>query len=146
MSASGSGFFVGLICLAPVVAALAQVVWRRHLREQRSEAPFPELSRRPAGEALRVKLLELDDKISERLVWLIFPAILVSYFAWVARNAGLAVTALPAILSWIWSTFVGRQMYSLIQQRGKYQLGYDGERFVAEELKSPNRAQIRTLP
>jgi hypothetical protein len=114
------------------------VLWlsRRRLlaRSSRKVAPFQELRRRPAGETIRVKLAEFDDKIGQWVAMLALVPILVGVSAslkppttWLGFSPWIA-------FSLIYTAFFGLRLHRMLCKREDYQLGFDGERFVGEEL------------
>ncbi len=123
-----------VLCLMPVILVILKI--RRRLNERRatSQSPFKELRRRPAGESLRIKIGELDEQITDRLFFLLgMPVGLAStMFVLKPFNIWGALTAVAISLIWT-LVFKGKLMNSL-EQRRNYQLGFDGERFVGEEL------------
>lgn len=123
-----------LCCVAPMFVGVWVV--RRHRLEgrRRREAPFRELRRRPAGEWGRLKVVELQDRLSDAVVWLAAIPFLVwgtlGWFRgawWVAFAAG---TVVCGFATWL----LCKRALKVAGDRDNHQLGYDGERFVAEEL------------
>jgi hypothetical protein len=123
------------ICLVPCVVVLILISRERRFRRSQSKAPFKELRRRPAGEAIRVKLAEFDDKISELSMWLVLPPALVAMSALIFPSFSW-VLVLFIVFSLIWTAIIGFKVRRNIRERGNYHLGFDGERFVGEELNS----------
>jgi len=122
------------ICLSPLAVVLVALARQRRLRLSQSKAPFDELRRRPAGEAIRVKLAELDEKISEHLMWLVLPPALVAMSVFYVPPSTWVPLVPLVVLSLVWTAIVGFKMLRIIRERGDYRLGFDGERFVGEEL------------
>lgn len=122
------------LCLLPLVFVILRI--QRVLKERRAESktPFKELRRRPAGEALRVKIGVLDEEISDRIFLLLaMPAGLVVAMFIVKPFNFLASLTLVAF-SLIWTLAFRGKLLKLLEERRNCQLGYDGERFVGEEL------------
>lgn len=134
MQINGNLLTAGLLCLLP--PALALVIIFRKRKEQRdySRAPFNELQRRPAGETIRVKLEDLEDKINENVLWLIMFPVLLVYGLFVQHPKGLVVPLMFFIFSGSVAAFFGVKLFKLIKTRANYRLGFEGERFVGEEL------------
>src|SRR5438093_1385975 len=111
-------------CAAPLFFALSVISWkRRKLRSQRHH-PFRELRRRPAGESLRLKLVELDDKLFERVfVFVGIPAI-----CWTAgqtiQRSGWLLPTLAFLASSVWATVFGHNIYRIFRERSDYLLGF----------------------
>src|SRR5438874_674676 len=123
-----------ILCFLPLAVVIALL--RRKVRgwRIRSKLPFTELRRRPAGEFLRVELELLDEKINERLLFLVgFPVIL-GMVGGLVRSANIVLPATLFLISLFWTLWAGWKLYLLIQDRRNRQLGFDGERFVGEEL------------
>lgn len=122
------------ICLIPVVVLFVAIGWQRRLKFSQSKAPFKELRRRPAGEAIRVKLADFDDKINLYVVALAVPPALVAMSAsHIASSAWVSLVP-SVVLSLVWTAIVGFKLLRIIRKRGDYRLGFEGERFVGEEL------------
>lgn len=127
-------WFGVVLCLLPVGYVLAYIM--RKLKEQRarSRAPFTNLSRRPAGETLRLKLEELEERITELNLGLVsFPMLLVLWLFMVHPKGGV-MPIVCFLFSAGSSVFFGVRLYKVIRSRADYRLGYAGERFVGEEL------------
>lgn len=120
------------ICLIPAVAVVTAIKRQRQLKRSRRKSPFKELRRRPPGEAIRIKLADFEDKCFEYQMWLILPPALVVISAMYVSSW---VSLVPAIiLSLVWTVFVGYQLFRVLLESDNYRLGFDGERFVGEEL------------
>lgn len=125
---------MGALCFGPVGLVVFVIHRKRLLWRASSKVPFQELRRRPAGESLRLKLESLDERLYDWILLLMgFPAILM-ILGVLLRPRSLAFPALLFLLSLMWGVFFGRTLYDEIRDRANYQLGFDGERFVGEEL------------
>lgn len=120
--------------ITPAFVALAVVAIKRRALRQRSRLPFRELRRRPAGESLRLKLETLDDKLSEWVMYVAALPTVIGIAVAVTRPPSLTFLAIPFAVSVAWSIAAGWKFYRLLRERANYQLGFDGERFVGEEL------------
>jgi hypothetical protein len=122
------------LCVLPAALALILVIRKRNDAKAASRTPFKELQRRPPGEALRLKIEDLDDQIySELSGLLVFPALLV--FATLAQHPKDWLTpVLFFIISAGASAFFGVRLFKLMGTRANYRLGFEGERLVGEEL------------
>jgi hypothetical protein len=107
---------------------------KRRLQRAQNKLPFDELRRRPAGEALRLKLMGLDDKLTEETTTLLIVPGLICLCTWFSRAKGLPVFIPLILLSLAWTFFIAKRLVRTFQDRSNYQLGFDGERFVGEEL------------
>ena len=126
---------VMLACFVPVALVMAVVIRDARVRRFRHQVPFKELRRRPAGEAVRLKLASLDETIFERMGLLVGVPVLVAtqaYFLNLTWTALVADVVVSAMLTFV----IGWRFQKLLRERANYRLGYDGERFVGEELNS----------
>jgi len=121
-------------CFTPVwVACFGIRRWRQQWRS-RAHTPFKELRYRPAGEALRLKLAFLDDKFLERVYLLIGLPLAIYLGCLVFQRLSWLIPALAFAASLASTLVVGRGLRRVLRERDQYQLGYDGERYVGEEL------------
>jgi hypothetical protein len=125
---------VTIICLIPVVVVLVLIRWQSAAKASRKAAPFQELRRRQAGETIRAKLAELDDKIGHEIALLVFVPILVGVAASYIRPATWFGFAFFIAISVLCTALFGFRLHRVLSKRENYQLGFDGERFVGEEL------------
>ena len=123
-----------VLCCLPVAFALVIIVRKRKEAKAANCSPFKELQRRPPGEALRLKIEDLDDQINSDLTGLVgFPVLLV--FVMFAQHPKDWLTPLIFFLfSAGVSIFFGKRLFKLMGERANYRLGFEGERFVGEEL------------
>src|ERR1051325_8580125 len=126
---------IWLVCCAtPLFVTLFVMARKRDQWRARREHPFRELNRRPAGEALRLKVVELDDKLVGRLIlFMSVPAMLWTIGPTLPRS-GWVLLLLAFLTSSIWVAIFGSKIYCLARERSDYQLGFDGERYVGEVL------------
>jgi hypothetical protein len=128
--------YIGLILLFSFpVGIVFFTIWRERTAEsRRSLLPFEELRRRPAGESARVKVEEFGEEIDAWLMMLVitpfFLAIALSFRPDI-RLVGIAAFFLAAT---IMAAIAYRKLRSLSNNFRKYRLGFQGERYVAEEL------------
>jgi nuclease-like protein len=124
------GYFL-LMCL-PLVAAIFLLVIRLRRDRAKTIAPFSEL-RRPAGESTRLRIQELDDRIDPWLVVLSTIPIMFGLVLTLNKPSGpltavcFSLSTLVAVMSYLF-------LRPIMRKRAAYQLGFHGERFVAEEL------------
>ena len=123
-----------VLCVLPVALCIALIYRKRNEQREFSRAPFDDLPRRPAGETLRLNLQGLDEKNNEEFVLLLmFPFLMVLALLylhpkdWVTSFLFFTFSAGAA-------AFVAIRLFKLLSTRANYQLGYDGERYVGEEL------------
>jgi hypothetical protein len=127
-------FLAALACLIPLVIVMYLIVRKRRARRARSKAPFSELRRRPAGEFLRLKIELLNEKLNDyAMLVAAFPTGLAVWLV----SVGWTSIIFPAgafLLSLAWVGIWGWKLNDASRARTNYQLGFDGERYVAEEL------------
>ncbi len=132
-------FFVGLVLLILPIVWLGYSVHRMFEGEKKGKrSPFTEKLIRPAGESLRVRIEETQDKMMDRILWLV-PLFIVPGL--LAMSAPLQTVSgrllfhlsLPA-LCWAFVVYHYRKLVALRTQLRKLRLGFDGERYVAGEL------------
>jgi len=124
----------GILCMLP--AALTIAIIRREIMQRRADKrhPFEELKRRPAGESLRLKIESIDQKIDDKIMLLIaVPAILMGMVL-APRLHGLIPCLILLAISLIWTLSFKGSLTRLLEERRTYRLGFDGERYVGEEL------------
>lgn len=129
------------ICLIPVAVLLPQIHFQRRKLKLSKKSPFTDLLLRPAGEGLRLKILELDEKLNDHLLnALVFPLILagVLFFTIPSGEQALPVllAGVPVVGLFIGATYLiwGPKISGLWRKIRDYELGFQGERYVGEEL------------
>ena len=129
-----------LLCFAPVVIFLALLYRIRLKMQETRKSPFTHELLRPPGESLRLRIQEMDERINDRVVMLVvIPAMLAvvgflnSDWLGSAFSALIAIAFTVAVLSGLYLT-LGRKVWNEIQEVHDYELGFQGERYVGEEL------------
>ena len=121
-----------LLLLAGVVLGII------HWKDRKKRVPFTQKILRPPGESLRLRLIELDEKVNDRLIqlflWAYSPLVMAGLAALqgVRPSTGvwIAIAAIAAIAS-IWSAY---RLWKVINLRRRIRLGFEGERHVGEAL------------
>jgi len=121
-----------------IVAVGATMLGLIHWKDRKKRLPFTQKILRPPGESLRIRLTELDEKLSECLVQLFLSVYSPLLMAGLVTLQGVAVTtgvwiailAIAAAAS-LYSAF---RLWRTINVRRRIRLGFEGERHVAEEL------------
>ena len=122
------------LCLLPLVFVILRIQRVHKERRAESKAPFKELRRRPAGEALRMKIAVLDEEINDRIFLLLaMPAGMVMAM-FIVKPFNFFGSLILVAVSLIWTLAFKGKLSKSLEERRKCQLGYDGERFVGEEL------------
>lgn len=88
----------------------------------------------PYGLQLRLELEELEEKLTELTMKLILFPMLMALGLFALHPKDLLTPVIFFLFSAISSVFYGIRLYKLVRTRANYQLGYEGERFVGEEL------------
>jgi len=122
------------LCLIPPTLVFFRILRKRREQRQSGQHPFKELRRRPAGEALRMKLSDLYDQGVTGIFGLVFfPMTLGLQLLYIHPNDVItpilffAATVATSVIFGIW-------MFKIEKLISAYRLGFDGERFVGEEL------------
>lgn len=123
-----------VLCCLPIVPVM--MVIHRKRKEQRAAnlAPFDELQRRPAGEALRLKLETWDEKINDLILWLVMFPVVMALVLFLRHPSDWLTPVLFFLTASGAATFFGVRLFKLLKIRANYRLGFEGERFVGEEL------------
>jgi hypothetical protein len=121
-----------LLALAGTVLGLI------HWKNRRKRLPFTQKILRPPGESLRIRLIELDEKLNDRLIQLFLaaysPLILAGLVALQGVRPGIGVwvtIGAIAVVASIWSAY---RLWKVINLRRRIRLGFEGERHVGEAL------------
>jgi len=81
-----------------------------------------------------LKLAELEERIQDQAILLVFVPVTLGMFAWRTGWSGWTTATVTVLLSAAWCAFFGFRLSRLGTARANYSLGFDGERFVGEEL------------
>jgi len=100
----------------------------------KSVVPFAELQRRPAGESARLKLEKYSDDLDTWLMAIVFIPVALALILATQRKTNIATITLFLIAVAIVATVSWRKIRSLLRGRDGYRLGFEGVRYVAEEL------------
>jgi hypothetical protein len=134
-----TGFWIG----GAMAGGYLLLLWlgiSRVLRAEKagSRSPFSEKLKRPAGEGLRIQVEEVRDKMMETGLAMTFQVLAPAVILMGLRvQDGMAAAVINGVVAVVgisaaamkWTTF-----RSLRTQLRKLRLGYDGERYVGEEL------------
>ena len=132
-----------LLALAGAVLGLI------HWKDRKKRLPFTQKILRPPGESLRLRLIELDEKVNDCFVQLFLaaysPLVMAGLVAMqgVRPTAGVWITLIAiAVIASIWSAF---RLWKLIKVRRRIRLGFEGERHVGETLNQLMLAGYRVF-
>ena len=109
-----------------------------HWKDRKKRLPFTQKILRPPGESLRLRLIELDERLNDRLMQLFLAAYSPLIMAGLVALQGvrpsigvwIAIAAIAAVMS-IWSAY---RLWKVINLRRRIRLGFEGERHVGEAL------------
>lgn len=120
-----------------------------HWKNRKKRLPFTQKILRPPGESLRIRLIELDEKLNDRLIQLFLaaysPLIMAGLVALQGDRPGMGVwitIALIAAIASIWSAY---RLWKVINLRRRIRLGFEGERHVGEALNQLMLAGYRVF-
>jgi hypothetical protein len=122
-----------LLLYLPVGALVLWFYFKKRKQKLAAVAPFEELKRRPAGESNRLRIEELNEKIDPWLMTTVTVPIILALWLMLERP-NLPVVILFFVSSAVSCTIAYARLRPLIRTRACYQLGFQGERYVAEEL------------
>jgi len=126
--------FAAILCLSPLALVLTVLFRKRKEQREFRRAPFKELQRRPAGETLRIKLEELDENISDQIAKLMMLPFILVIVLFALHPKELITPSVFFVFSVGWAGFYGVKLLKTLKTRSNYKLGFEGERYVAEEL------------
>jgi hypothetical protein len=120
-----------------------------HWKNRKKRLPFTQKILRPPGESLRIRLVELDERLNDRLIQLFLaaysPLIMAGLVALQGVHPGIGVwitIALIAAFASIWSAY---RLWEAINVRRRIRLGFEGERHVGEALNQLMLAGYRVF-
>jgi hypothetical protein len=123
---------VFLLALAGAVLGLI------HWKERKKRMPFTQKILRPPGESLRLRLIELDEKLNDRLIQLFLsaysPLIMAGLVALQGVRPGIGVWITIAVIAAIASIWSAYRLWKVLSLRRRIRLGFEGERHVGESL------------
>ena len=122
-----------LICTGIFIVAAVCIVKQLKNKYDRKHAPFAEM-KRPVGEYLRAKIEDLDDQINERLVALYLIPFGLAFFIVKVDYPSFATPLTLLIIGVVVYGFLTKNLLDIIDRRRNCRLGFDGERYVGEEL------------
>jgi len=116
-----------VLCLLPLILALKLIFKKHKERLTLSCVPFNELQRRPAGEALRIKLKGLDEKLTDETLGLILFPMLMILIAVFMHPKDWVSPVIFFLFSASSSLFLGMRIYKTARSKADYRLGFEGE-------------------
>lgn len=132
-----------LLALAGAVLGLI------HWKNRKKRLPFTQKILRPPGESLRLRLIELDEKLNDCFVQLFLAAYSPLVMAGLVAMQGVRPTAgvwitivLIAVVASVWSAY---RLWKVINLRRRIRLGFEGERHVGEALNQLMLAGYRVF-
>ena len=145
----GSVYLAMILESAFLLALAGAVLGLIHWKDRKKRLPFTQKILRPPGESLRLRLIELDEKLNDCFVQLFLaaysPLVMAGLVAMqgVRPTAGVWITLVTiAVIASIWSAF---RLWKLIKLRRRIRLGFEGERHVGETLNQLMLAGYRVF-
>ncbi len=134
-------YLLGILLLViPMLATWWGIKKTLLAEKKKSRSPFGEKLLRPAGEGLRLKINEIGDEMMEPAMMILACFILPSSLLFLPQtgpaSVGWPAWSAVAAICYAMAFFYWRKLFALREVLRKYQLGYDGERYVAAELDS----------
>ena len=127
------------LIFSPVLVGLGGLfLWLPHYRAKIGEPPVRERMLRQAGDSLRRKITQLNEALLEDIIVASFaPSLLaIIYFVQQMQHGEMAAPGwwLSAVASGAVMFWKGRSIVRRVTELRNRELGYDGERLVAERL------------
>lgn len=109
-----------------------------HWQNRNKRLPFTQKMLRPPGESLRLRLIDLDEKLNDAFVQLFLaaysPLLMAGLVALQGLRPGVGMWAVLIGIAIIASAFCAYRVWKLLNQRRRIRLGFEGERHVGETL------------
>jgi hypothetical protein len=109
-----------------------------HWKNRKKRLPFTQKILRPPGESLRIRLIELDEKLNDRLIQLFLsaysPLIMAGLVVLQGVRPGIGVWITIAVIAAIASISSAYRLSKVLNLRRRIRLGFEGERHVGEAL------------
>ena len=138
--ADSSAMFIWAIFLesAFLLALGGAVLGLIHWKNRRKRLPFTQKILRPPGESLRIRLVELDEKLNDRLIQLFLsaysPLMMAGLVSLQGVRTGIGVWITIAVIAAIASIWSAYRLWKVLNLRRRIRLGFEGERHVGEAL------------
>jgi len=123
-----------VLLLIPTFVVIFWAVFVTKRERAKSVVPFTELLRRPAGESARLKMEKHSEDLDTWLMALVFVPIALVLTLFTQSKINVSVIGLLLLADVIVAAVALRKIRHLIRERACYRLGFEGERYVAEEL------------
>ncbi|MFZ3377456.1 MAG: nuclease-related domain-containing protein [Chthoniobacterales bacterium] len=121
-----------------LVALGATVLGLIHWKNRKKRLPFTQKILRPPGESLRIRLIELDEKLNDRLIqlflWAYSPLVMAGLVALQGVHAGVGVWITVAAIAAIASVWSAYRLWKVTNLHRRIRLGFEGERHAGEAL------------
>lgn len=124
-----------LLCLVPALGLMAVIfAWRWRLDRSGERLPFGEKLLRPAGESLRRRIEELDERLDGMIVLTMISPFIVAVTLLSGPKLSKAAYGV-VVATWAGAfAWQGVRLIRLARDKRNHRLGFHGERAVAEEL------------
>jgi hypothetical protein len=135
------GSFIPAAIVFIVFAILTALIKYRNWRTmaKKRKPPFSGNLLRGPGESLRLELLSLQDKIIENLtlsvtIPLLLYSLVISMLYFNEGKVGVGTIIISAAICLGYEWYIIRELFKALNLRSTYQLGYEGEIAVGQEL------------
>jgi hypothetical protein len=109
-----------------------------HWKNRKKRLPFTQKILRPPGESLRIRLVELDEKLNDRVIQLFLsaysPLIMAGLVSLQGVRPGIGVWITIAVIAAVASIWSAYRLWKVLNLRRRIRLGFEGERHVGEAL------------
>lgn len=122
------------LLLIPTFAIIFSMARERKRNSALSVKPFEELQRRPAGESARLELEKHWENLQMWFMAISFTPVVIALGLTFERHANLVLVTVSFLVVAIFAAVAQRKIRSLLEKCRCYRLGFEGERYVAEEL------------
>lgn len=123
-----------LLLLIPTFAIVFSITRDRKRDSVRSAKPFEELQRRPAGESTRLQLEKHSENLDMWLMGIVAIPVVFALALTLERRMNLVAITLFFLVVAMFAAVAERKIRSLLEKCRCCRLGFEGERYVAEEL------------
>jgi hypothetical protein len=141
-----SPIVTGVWCMVPVFGLAGMLSIRKWLIDRRKERlPTSDKLLRPAGESLRRRIEQLDDKVNETLVLVMTAPFLFAAMILSSHDYTRAVVFVYVVVGVILFAWIATRFLRAVSERRTVMLDFHGERAVAEELNHLMRQGCRVF-
>src|ERR1043166_1151127 len=127
-------FFESAFLVMIAAAVVGLIHWKNH----KKRLPFTQKMLRPPGESLRLRLIELDEKVNDTFVQLLLagysPLVMAGLLALQGVRISVFLWIILIEIAIVPAAFFAYRLWKLLNERRGIRLGFEGERHVGEAL------------